>query len=42
MNVELFANQHPLAYVHIAYAVVWLLQGSYAAWMVVQWRRLKP
>ncbi len=39
MDIEEFARLHPIAYVHLAYAVVWGLQFGYAAWIAVQWRR---
>ena len=39
MDIDGFSNAHPIAYVHIAYAVVWLLQFGYVLWMVAQWRK---
>ena len=40
MDIESFANAHPLAYVHIAYAVVVLLHLGFVSWIAVQWRKI--
>ncbi len=42
MDVEHFAGQHPIGYVHIAYAVVWLFMFGYAIWMAVAWQKSAP
>ena len=39
VDIESFTRVHPIAYVHIAYAVVWGLHFGYAAWVAVQWRK---
>ena len=39
MDIEEFVRLHPLTYVHIAYAVVWVLHFGYAGWIVLAWRR---
>lgn len=39
MDIESFARLHPMAYVHIAYSVVWGLHFGFALWIAVQWRR---
>jgi hypothetical protein len=38
MSFEEFAQAHPIAYVHMAYAVVWVLHFGYAGWV---WRSLR-
>ena len=40
MDIESFSNAHPLAYVHIAYAVVVLLHLGFVCWIAVQWHLL--
>ena len=42
MDIDQFANAHPIGYVHIAYAVVWGLQFGYVAWIVTKLRRERP
>jgi len=42
VDIESFANAHPLRYVHLAYAVVWGLHFGYAAWVVNKLRSEKP
>ncbi len=39
MDIEEFVRHHPITYVHIAYAVVWVLHFGYAAWIMLEWRR---
>ena len=39
VDIESFTRVHPIAYVHIAYAVVWGLHFGYAIWIAVQWRK---
>ena len=39
LGIEQFTSRHPLAYVHIAYAVVWGLHFGYALWIGLQWRK---
>jgi hypothetical protein len=42
VDIESFAQLHPIGYVHIAYAVVWGLHLSYAAWIVNKLRQGRP
>lgn len=40
MDIESFSSLHPLAYVHIAYAVVVVLHLGFVLWIAVQWRKV--
>jgi hypothetical protein len=39
VDIENFARMHPMAYVHVAYSIVWGLHLAFVLWIIVSWRR---